>query len=421
MFAAINKKIMSIAYAVGAIRPVGPAEISESADGLPPETRRPLRVLLAPSAYYPHVGGIEELTRQLALALEGRGHEVTVLTNRWPPNLGRSEDLDGVAVTRLRFPLPAMRPAAAARFLATSPIAGLELVRHVRRWQPDIVHVIGAGPQSAYFAAIHGLLSARLVFTAQGELTFDAHAVFERSATLLAGLRRMLRVAHAVTACSAFVMRDLEKLVEIGAPSYVVWNGVEPRDFTVAPPERTWAPYVLAVGRLVPQKGFDVLLDAFASEQLAGLNLVFAGDGFERASLEARAAALGLGGRVSFLGSVDRARLPSLFRGARAFAFPSRGEAFGIALLEAMAAGVPSVAAATGGVPELVRDGENALLVAPENPEALAEALARVVRDETLRERLVREGRKTAAELRWSRIADRYEDVYLRALSHTRG
>jgi glycogen synthase len=379
-----------------------------------------LRILLVPSAYYPHVGGIEELTRQLALTFGARGHEAAVLTNRWPPGVPQSEVLNGIDVTRLRFPLPAKRLFAASSFIATSPAAAVALLRHIHRWQADIVHVVGAGPPSAYLAALHARLRAPLVFTAQGELTFDAYRVFERSATLLASLRWMLHHADAVTACSGFVMRDLEKLQEIRAPSYVIPNGVEAADFARAAPERRWDPYVLAVGRLVPEKGFDVLIDAFASERLADLNLVFAGDGFERGSLEARAAAHGIAARVRFLGSVDRARLPGLLRGARAFALPSRGEAFGIALLEAMAGGVPSVAAEAGGIPELVRDGQNALLFEAENPTALAEALARVARDEALRERLVRGGRKTAAELNWGRIADRYEDVYLTALSHSR-
>src|SRR5919204_3747617 len=137
-----------------------------------------LRILLVPSAYYPHVGGIEELTRQLALAFRARGHQAAVLTNRWPPGAQRSEVLDGTDVTRLRFPLPAKRPSAALHFLATSPAAAIALLRQIRRWRPDIVHVIGAGPPSAYLAALHTRLRAPLVFTAAGELTFDAHRVF---------------------------------------------------------------------------------------------------------------------------------------------------------------------------------------------------------------------------------------------------
>jgi glycosyltransferase involved in cell wall biosynthesis len=372
----------------------------------------PLRVVLAPSAYYPHVGGIEELTRQLALSLRARGHEVAVLTNRWPEGVLRSEVIDGIAVTRLRFPLPAGRPAPAARFLGGLPPAALELVRHVRRWRPDVVHVIGAGPQCVYLAAFRRLLGSRLAFTAQGELTFDAHGAFERSAALRAGLRQALRNADVVTACSEFVMHGLAEFGEIRAPSLVIPNGVQPSDFVGATPATEPGPYVLGVGRLVPQKGFDVLMEALASDELAELNLVLAGEGFERDRLQARARELGIDSRVRFAGAVDRSRVAELLRGAHLFAFPSRGEPFGIALLEAMAAGAPSVATAAGGVPEFARDGENALLVEPGDPKALAAAIARLAFDAQLRYRVITGGIATAKAHAWGRIAAHYEEIY---------
>jgi glycosyltransferase involved in cell wall biosynthesis len=229
----------------------------------------------------------------------------------------------------------------------------------------------------------------------------------------------MLHNADAVTACSEYVMRDLASEGHIRGSSSVIPNGVDPREFQAeseASGDPAGDPYVLAVGRLVPQKGFDLLLDAFRSSRLTGLNLVFAGDGFERQRLEAQAAEIGLSARVRFLGSVTRPRLAALLRGAHAFAFPSRGEAFGIALLEAMAAGVPAVAAAAGGVPELAADGYNALVVHPEDATALAAALDRVASDAGLRERLIAGGLETASQLEWSKIAGRYEDVYREAL-----
>lgn len=378
-----------------------------------------MRVLLAPSAYYPHVGGIEEVTRQLALALRARDHEVAVLTNRWPEGVKRAETLDGIDVDRLRFPLPAKRPAAAARFVASAPTAVLILLRHLRRWRPDVVHVIGAGPQSVYLAWLRPRIRARLVFSSGGELTFDAHGAFQRSASLRVGLRRMLGEADAVTACSAYVLRELEAVRSAGDRARVIPNAIDPAELAAGPEEEGLGRYVLGVGRLVPQKGFDVLLDAFAAGSLAGLNLAIAGEGFERQSLERRAAELALGPRFRLLGSVDRTRLGRLLRGARVFAMPSRGEAFGIALLEAMAAGVPAVATLAGGIPEFARDGENALLVPPEDPTALAEAIARAAQDEALRERLIAGGRLTASELSWDRVGPLYEDLY-RSLLATR-
>jgi glycosyltransferase involved in cell wall biosynthesis len=274
------------------------------------------------------------------------------------------------------------------------------------------VHVIGAGPQSAYLAALHRLLRAHLVFTAQGELAFDAQDVFTRSSSLRAGLRRMLRVADAVTACSEYVLRELTAFAPIRAPACVVPNGVEPADFADATPASRNRPYVLGVGRLVPQKGFDVLLDACASPRLAGLDLVVAGDGRERARLSDRAATLGLAERVELTGALGRRALAQLLAGARAFALTSRAEPFGIALLEAMAAGVPAVATRAGGVPEFARDEHNALLVPPDDSTELAAALERLDADAALRVRLVEGGRRTANELSWERIADRYLEVY---------
>jgi glycosyltransferase involved in cell wall biosynthesis len=262
-------------------------------------------------------------------------------------------------------------------------------------------------------------LRVPLVFTTQGELTFDADRVFERSATLRVGLRRTVRRARIVTACSAFTLRNLEAFVSPNCPSMVIPNGVDPEEFAAGNAAETdFETYVLGVGRLVPQKGFDLLIDAFATIERAGPNLVIAGDGYERAALARRAVALGIADRVHLLGMVERSRLPTLMRGAQAFAFPSRGEPFGIALLEAMAAGVPAVATAAGGVPEFAADEVNALLIAPDDVRALSMALDRLACDAQLRSRLVAEGLRTAGELAWSKIAQRYEAVYLRAQSH---
>jgi glycosyltransferase involved in cell wall biosynthesis len=193
----------------------------------------------------------------------------------------------------------------------------------------------------------------------------------------------------------------------------VIPNGVDPEDFANRGSEATgFGPYILGVGRLVPEKGFDVLLEAFAMTELPGMSLVIAGDGFERDNLVRRAAKLGIVDRMHFAGAVGRGQLVTLMLGATAFALPSRGEAFGIALLEAMAAGVPAVAAAVGGVPEMAHDGENALVVAAEDAEALSVALARLINDTELRAQLAAGGRETARELTWSRIVERYEVVY---------
>jgi glycosyltransferase involved in cell wall biosynthesis len=139
-------------------------------------------------------------------------------------------------------------------------------------------------------------------------------------------------------------------------------------------------------GRLGPQKAVDVLLEAFAESDAA--TLAIAGDGPERGALERRVAELGLDGRVRFLGSVPRETVLRLFRAADASVLPSAWENFPHTVVEALAVGCPVIATAVGGVPEVVRDGENGLLVVPNDAAGLAAAIRRFFSDAELRERL---------------------------------
>lgn len=319
-------------------------------------------------------------------------------------------------VHRLRLELPARRPRALARFAAVAPAAAAALVQLAADFRPHVVHVHGAGPNAAYVAALRRLLRAPIVFSAHGELRNDAHAALERSRQLRWALQALLRHAAAVTAPSRVVLEEIEDGFDLRAAAVVVPNAVDPAEFDVAPrPEDVRAPYIFAAGRLVEQKGLDVLLRACcrARESLGGRRLVIAGEGPERGALARLAADLRLDG-VVFAGPVGRRRLAELMRGADAFAFPSRREAFGLALLEAMAAGTPAVAARVGGIPDFARDGENALLVPPDDPDRLAAALTRLVGDRELRARLTEGGRVQAALLSWAHVAPRYLTLYRR-------
>jgi glycosyltransferase involved in cell wall biosynthesis len=143
---------------------------------------------------------------------------------------------------------------------------------------------------------------------------------------------------------------------------------------------------IVFAGRLGPQKALGVLLEALVD--VPDVTLAIAGDGPERAGLEASTRELGLDGRVSFLGAVPRDRVLRLCRAADASVLPSAWENFPHTVVEALAVGCPVIATAVGGVPEVVRDGENGLLVVPHDPAALAAAIARFFADEDLRARL---------------------------------
>lgn len=151
------------------------------------------------------------------------------------------------------------------------------------------------------------------------------------------------------------------------------------------PPPALPRPYVLSVGRLAYVKGHDLLLEAFATlvddGSADGVTLVLAGDGPERRSLERRAARLQIADRCRFLGAMPPVHVAALQRHAALFVLPSRAEAAGLSLLEAMAVGRACVATRVGGVPEVVEDGVTGLLVKPDSPPALANAIRALLCD----------------------------------------
>jgi glycosyltransferase involved in cell wall biosynthesis len=166
-------------------------------------------------------------------------------------------------------------------------------------------------------------------------------------------------------------------------------------------------------GRLTRQKELDVALRALA--ETPGLTLVVLGDGPEREPLARLAGELGVDGRVRFLGSGGRDDVLRLFRGVDAAVLSSGWENLPHTVVEALAVGTPVVATAVGGVPEIVKDGENGLLVPPGSPGALAAALRRLLAEPGLRDRLAASAAPSVAHLAEERILERVEGVLAQA------
>jgi glycosyltransferase involved in cell wall biosynthesis len=169
------------------------------------------------------------------------------------------------------------------------------------------------------------------------------------------------------------------------------------------------APLLAFAGRLTVQKQLGVALEALAA--LEDVRLAILGDGPERSTLERRAHELGLNGRVRFLGGGGRDDVLRLFRAADAAVLPSAWENFPHTVVEALAVGTPVVATAVGGVPEVVRDGENGLLVPPGDPEALAAAIRRLLGENALRERLSSAAGPSVEPLAEERLLARVEEL----------
>jgi phosphatidylinositol alpha-1,6-mannosyltransferase len=238
---------------------------------------------------------------------------------------------------------------------------------------------------------------------------------------------RVLRGAAALVAAGVYPAREATRAARGALPGVVVPPGVDPARFVPLDADARAkaragfgldpdAPLVVGVSRLVPRKGFDVLIDAVGA--LPGVHLAIGGAGRDRSRLEARAARAGLGQRVHFLGRVPDAELPALFACADVFSMPCRNrwggleaEGFGIVFLEAAAAGVPAVAGRSGGSHEAVVDGVTGIVAAP-TADALSEAMAELL-DPARREPMGDAARRhVTTELGVARYCTQIDDLW---------
>lgn len=277
-------------------------------------------------------------------------------------------------------------------------------VRAIRALQPHIFHANLRIPWSCQY----GMLAATL--TRGTKILAVEHAPVPAANAAQRRLRRWLtnhvdiHVAHSEAAA-----RAIEELSGLPRSSLrVVHAGVT--DESLEPLPRPFpGPTVGSIGRLVHEKGFDVLIEALA--RLPDASAVLVGDGPERGALEELARARGLAERVLFTGWKDDAR--RWLTAMDVFVVPSRIEGFGLGIVEAMLARVPVIAAAVGGTAEVVIDEETGWLVPPEDPVRLAGAIERVLGDEVLRGRITRLARSLVkTEFTPEIMAARFEAIY---------
>jgi glycogen synthase len=363
-----------------------------------------MRIWLAPSAYAPHRGGVEEVADKLAHHLVARGHEVMVVTNRHPHDLPQSEVIDGIDVRRIGFTAPGRHPVRATRHL----LGRAEIQRTLGEIgaPPDVLNVHCASVQLPALAAFARRSGVPLVVSTHGETEVDAAGLYQRSGWMRRHLRRASAQAAALTACSAWTAVAAAAYAPAFADADIVHNGVDAADWELPPPSA--APVVAAWGRHVDQKGFDLLLSAFEllRTRRPDVRLRLGGDGPLRRDLQRIA-----GPGVEFTGSLTRAGVRELLRESRVVAVPSRVEPFGIVALEALAAGRGLVYSSHGGLAEAAGDCGRA--ADPYDADTFAAALL----DELGNPTPYAVGRARAGQMSWQAAVARYEAILSRAVS----
>jgi glycosyltransferase involved in cell wall biosynthesis len=369
-----------------------------------------VRVLVVSGIWPPDVGGPATHAPELAEFLRGRGHEVEVVTYADEPPAPTPYPVRWVSRTLPR---------------GVRHVRGALLVRERAR-AADVVYSTGTTGRTALGAALaRRPLVLKLTSDPAYEraLAYGLHEGDVESFQRADGARiRMLRRSRDLAlARAAHVVIPSASLRDLA----LGW-GLDPERITVVPnpidlpaelPEREElrrrhgldGPTFVFAGRLAPQKLLGVALEALT--RLEPVTLLVAGDGPDREALERRAGELGLDGRARFLGPQPREAVLELLRAADGVLLPSSWENFPHLLVEALSVGTPVVATAVGGVPEIVEDGTNGLLVPPNDPESLAAAIGRLLDDAGLRDRLRHGARPSVERFAPERIYGRLESI----------
>jgi glycosyltransferase involved in cell wall biosynthesis len=334
-----------------------------------------VRIALVTDTYTPQVNGVTTVVRRMAQTLAGAGHACAVVAPRYP-------DGDPPQAGELRLP---SLPFPAYPAIRLSLLAGRRVARYLDAFQPDLVHVATEGPLG--LAGRRYALRRRLPLVTAFHTDFPAYCRHYGAARLEPTVWRWLlwfhRPARLIHTPGEFV-RDT--LVDKGLRQAVVWGrGVDTDQFR---PDRDRAPWrwrlglpagvalVLHVGRLAPEKNLEMLWESWTIARAAlgrRAQFVVAGDGPTGALVRGRMP------WATHLGFLGRDALADLYAAADLCVLPSATETCGLVALEAMASGVPVVAADAGGFRESVRHGVTGLLARPKDPEALAAHIVHLV------------------------------------------
>src|SRR5215212_375987 len=372
----------------------------------------PPSALVGKCVKFDPIGGMQNHTAELTRALDRRGVVQTVLTTR-PPTAPHLQRLgDHARVIRLGLPVRLFRQLYGSQAAILAPILAL---------RADVVHVhlgedLAVLPLGAAAARIHHL---PLVLTVHTSLRHTLAVRDFRSAVLKTLGGQIERWGeHSAEAVLVITPRLYRLLLSDGVEErrvHVIPPGVNPSLFE-GPFEDPFSgvgkPRVLFVGRLAPQKGVRTLVAAAGLLEDPSAQVLLVGDGPERKALEREAKRIGVGDRLLFEGFLAHERLPAVLAHADVLVLPSIYEELGTVLLEAMQAGLPVVASKTGGIPDVIEDGVNGLLVPPGDPGALARAIDRLLAERDLARQLSEGAKERGKDYDWEVLAERVLAVY---------
>jgi len=378
----------------------------------------PHRMLFITHNFPPILGGISVFSWEICKALSNLDLDIKVITCAEPIS-NMNEKFSVLNVKEKKIFSKARRLAIYLPFKKT-----------ILDWKPDIIFLASLHPYGLFVSVLAQRYRIPYIVGTHGSEIWRLSNARTISPLESWMGKTTLRKASIIFCVSHYLASVVKAVVPEAVKPVVIPNGVDCSVFTLAPGDiKLWSKrsnidlsdkfVLLSISSLIAHKGHSVVIKAVNKLRNIMPNTVYliAGEGENLPNLESLVTDLSLVNHVRFLGPIPREEIPSLLRTAQLLILnsqPQPGEGFGIVILEANACGLPVIAGRTGGIPDAVVDGVTGLLVDPENPDEIADSIARIGGDEILRRRMAWEGRRWAEQHDWSLLAPRY----LEALKH---
>ncbi|MCP4664913.1 MAG: glycosyltransferase family 4 protein [Deltaproteobacteria bacterium] len=359
-----------------------------------------MKICFYADTFFPLVGGAEMVLHNLANQLTQRGEETHILAPRV-----RGADNKGPFPYQVhRFGKPYSK-----RFLVRQTL--IHLLWLQLRYRFDLLHCHAGYPPGYVGATFKKWFDTPLVVRPHGSDIVPGERI-RKNPRLEKRLRQALVSADAVVAQGQY-LKDV--IVDLGVEEkkiHIIHNGVNLEIFSKGEAFAYPRPYIVSLGNLIPRKGFDILLHAYARLRGRKPDLIVAGPGPEKDRLQWLARDLGIAEQVRFPGFIGGQDKINLLCSAEFFVCPSRKEPFANVILEALAAGLPVVASAVDGNTELVHHGKQGLLFPSEDIAALEKSLQSMIHQPGLAHRLRSAVPEFAKQFDWPIVAGRYHTLY---------
>lgn len=356
---------------------------------------------------------MEQVVSRLSLGLVQLGHRVSVQTLRTCSS-PLKETCGGLSIRRA----PALD---LTRWLGFQQSLSFPLIiemgKHIRSFKPDVIHAHNLFFRTTEIAALlRTVFPVPLVTTVHLGKVEGGAGVFKLLIRLYESTMGnfILHQSDRLIAVSRAVADHLRTMGNISKPVVVIPNGVDTSQFFPGTGNRNVPPTILFVGRLVPNKGPDVLLRAIPAVLAAHphARFLFAGDGPMWSQLHKMASSMGIVDKIKFLGLCHD--VPQLMREAAIFVRPSTLEGMPLTVLEAMASGLPVVATPAGGIPEILTNGVNGYLFPVGDSQALSKAIISLLDSPSLSEEMGSRGlQRAASSYGWESAVKQTERIYI--------